>query len=267
MYGRDAKLLDSLQMKTYKQVFHLPSNASPAQIRLEFGLLQQSIARRYHFIKTMHKIRNNDSSVLVKALWETIILDAKSTYSKYLYSSICLIHVGDLWALKLSHHTFCQAMNKAAKNHSLIEDKSLFSRRAHAWMTIQTYVTLQPAIYFQLTYPVRFKKQLIAMRLGDLPYLSEKPSCRYNGPKTCRLCDAAEEDFVHLVCICPEMMNARRLLLKFLFNERGIRTCRTAIMRSLDSTDPRLNCNLLKYLEIHGKAVKETVEGIHKGRL
>lgn len=46
-YGRKAAVFERMQIKTYKIVFGLPRNSSPAQIRLEFGFLQQRLARMY----------------------------------------------------------------------------------------------------------------------------------------------------------------------------------------------------------------------------
>ena len=55
--GRDCKILDKTLSKAYRIMFSLPNYTPVAQIRLEFGLTKQSLARQGAYIICCKKIR------------------------------------------------------------------------------------------------------------------------------------------------------------------------------------------------------------------
>lgn len=64
----------------------------------------------------------------------------------------------------------------------------------------------------------------------------------------CTLCKSGQENIIHLMCLGPNLEVERKAVLKKLFNERGIRTCRQALMASLDPEDLAINSAFVKFL-------------------
>ncbi|KAJ1197476.1 hypothetical protein NDU88_001334 [Pleurodeles waltl] len=140
MDGQDEPLIDKAQLKVFRRVFKLPNFASPAQLRLEFGLVRRVLAARAEAVKTWHKIIHSADK-----LNEALKYDQHSAYHKYLRSLIVELRRKDLWEVAPTYNYFSRGATKITKILSFIEDKSKFSARAHAWMTIKHYAKLELA--------------------------------------------------------------------------------------------------------------------------
>lgn len=142
-----------------------------------------------------------------------------------------------------------QKNNKTIKNQSWIEDKAALSRRSHGWMILSSYTSLAAQKYLALGFDKSIKIQFLKYRLGLLPGIKHHPHWLKNQSDfICRLCGAAHEDMRHLLCTCKELAQERKQLLKPLFNQRGIRTRRQAVLACFAPEDTQLNCHLVKYL-------------------
>lgn len=94
----------------------------------------------------------------------------------------------------------------------------------------------------------------MALLFGKLPSIADQPTWIYKGPTACHLC-GSKKDFIHLICICQKLQLAQATLLNT-FIDRGVRTCRAAIMKGLGPTDPKMNSKLLKLRKFHERALK-----------
>lgn len=166
LQGKDATLLNNLTTSIFKTVFQLPQ-MSPAQVRLEFGILNETVGRSYSSIKVWYCIKQNLlDSRLNKALWQELEKGSNSSYTRYLHNALKSTCTLDLWNKNLSFSSFKSTINKAAKLHSLVLDQSIFSQRSHSWTVLNNYKVLKPAAYLDLTFSVHLKKQLMALRFG-----------------------------------------------------------------------------------------------------
>ncbi|KAJ1170681.1 hypothetical protein NDU88_002554 [Pleurodeles waltl] len=205
MHGQDVPLIDKAQLKVFRRVLKLPNSTSPAQLRLEFGLVWQDLAARAEAVKTWYKITHSADS-LNEALWQALEHDQHSAYHKYLQSSIVDLQLKDLWKAALTYNAFSIGASKATKILSFIEDKAKFSARTHAWMIIKYCAKLEPAAYLYTTFAPHIKHNLMTMRLGNLPTLANAPSWKNTTSQRCRNCACQKEDIIHIICICPGLL-------------------------------------------------------------
>lgn len=192
----------------YIKKSQLQRPASPAQVRLEFGLTNEIIGRMYSTVKLWYRLRQNAATSPNKALWTKVDEDRKSPYNQYLHKSLAITCTTDLWNKKLPYQFFKTAINKAAKFHSRLLDKNTFRLRSHAWMVINNYRSLAPAPYLNMTFSIYLKKQLMAIRFGKFPSIADQPTWAHMGPKSCRLCGYYKEDFIPIICICNKLYKA-----------------------------------------------------------
>lgn len=131
-------------------------------------------------------------------------------------------------------------------------------RKAHGWMTLNTYTEPGAQAYFNLGYEKNIKIAFMKYRFGLLPCIQHTPPwLRNKAGSMCRLRGLASEDLLHLLCSCKELLKERKKLLKPLFNQRGIRTRRQALLACFAPSDPQLNCRAVKYLRLCGSKMPE----------
>lgn len=74
------------------------------------------------------------------------------------------------------------------------------------------YKVLKPQCYLEAGWPKQLKEAFIRYHFGLLPGLGRiVPWLRKTEPLTCRLCHMAEENIIHVVCICPDFLSERRM--------------------------------------------------------
>ena len=69
MFCREAKQLNQLVAMIYKKLFRLPRFSSEAQIRLEFGLVDQTLDRAGAILKLSHRLQRSTEGSLASLYW------------------------------------------------------------------------------------------------------------------------------------------------------------------------------------------------------
>lgn len=100
--GQDSILLNNAITKTFKYLFRLPSNTSPAQIRLEFGFCNQQIARMGQNVKTWKQIKTNINNPMCCLLWQELQRNQKLSFYKYLQTALKELSIFEIWETSLT---------------------------------------------------------------------------------------------------------------------------------------------------------------------
>lgn len=72
MKGREIPVLNKIQTTVYKKVFQIQQSASPAQVRLEFGLLNQEFRCKGAFMKLCWRLQASENGTMAHLCWKEI---------------------------------------------------------------------------------------------------------------------------------------------------------------------------------------------------
>lgn len=145
-------------------------------MRLEFGLLNETLCRLYTYIKVWYWIKQNlEENSLNESLWLELEKEKNLPAYKFLEYALKATCIIDLWNKNMPYPTFKLTLNKAPKFHSLLVDKGIFAKRSHFWTVINSYKRLKQAAYLDSTFSIHVKRQLMALWFGKFPTLADAP--------------------------------------------------------------------------------------------
>lgn len=221
MSGRDETILDKVVSKSLQILFNLPQYTSPAQLRLEFGLQKQQVARKGAYTKCWHKIKGSEVGSLNSYLWKELERNNDSPAMVYLQTALNSLALQDLWEINRPHKIFKQLVNRTVRTLSLEEDKSTLTKRAQGWFIIQSYTKSLPQAYLGTGFSRIVNESYLKLRKGVLPANQHLPPWkRLETATNCRISGNPKEDILHLLCSYMALDKERRLLLKPLWNLR-----------------------------------------------
>lgn len=168
--GTEVELLNELQTKVYKAVFNLPKSASPAQVRLEFGLQNQKFQGMSGLVKLCHKFRTAEQGTLNSLCWKEIKnqmdQDTPNSWGAHLSKSLAELDIQTTWDSMADWADFGKSINNAAKKKSFLEDKTATSKRRHGWTVMNSYTSIKPQAYLLTHFSAELKKSFIDYWLG-----------------------------------------------------------------------------------------------------
>lgn len=100
--GLDSGHLDKIIAKIFRTVFQLPTNTSSAQIRLELGICNQSLARLMSFLMCCHKLRASKEGSLAQFLWTSLHTNQWRAGYEYWEIGLKILSLKELWDLQVS---------------------------------------------------------------------------------------------------------------------------------------------------------------------
>ncbi|KAJ1169486.1 hypothetical protein NDU88_001379 [Pleurodeles waltl] len=175
--------LDKMITKLFKRLFSLPNYGSPAKVRLELGLVRQSLPRKGAFIKL--KVAKEDS--LSSFIWVELTSDPTSALCLYLESSLTTLGLEDQLLQLSSHQLGKRATKVSIKSVSHLQGKDVLSKSTHAWLVLSSYGSLIPQPYLEAAINPRTKAAFMKYRIGCLPTCAHLPRLtRINMTDTCR---------------------------------------------------------------------------------
>ena len=110
------------------------------------------------------------------------------------------------------------------------------------------------------------RNRIVYMRVMALTIRDFFPSWpTHAAVRKCRLCDYWAESWLHLLCCCPALSDARRLLVRQLMLVNSIHSCRSASDCCFLITSSTQLCSLGKFVGITRQALADTTQKCQGG--
>lgn len=163
--------------------------------------------------------------------------------------SLQSLGISEFWETNPSQQALKTVIKRSVRLWSFHSDRENLSRRKHAWAVVSDYKPGVESSYLSCTYSLFWKVMFMALRLGEWPFLKHMPQwSRPSFNTECRECGYLSESMEHIACTCPALLHDRRLFLQAEWNNLGARTCRQAIIASLNQANTKLNIKFTKFV-------------------
>lgn len=236
--GACAASLDQFQSSTYKKIFKLPNYIQRARLRLEFGLLRQTIVcdadLLKYYIRTLKLAENT-----LKAHLKEAIVSSGSPWKTHIANAIRTLKIDEsqLSEASISYSVWKKIINKQAKLISFQVDTRILKSSTILSPLNESYQLGFPQPYLLASLNPVARQNILFFRLLGLRSTAFNRWAPTLPTGACRLCGYRAESWLHLLCCCPALDAPRRRLLKPLYLKWGIRSCREASALSFKTAD------------------------------